>query len=35
MFLTVNVPPNAPGGEFERVVDPLQNCLQLLLLGDF
>lgn len=32
--LTVNVPANIPGGEFEWVVDPFQNSLQLLLLGD-
>lgn len=34
MFLTVNVPANAPGGQLEGVVDALQDGLELLLLGD-
>lgn len=32
--LTVDVPADVPGGEFERVVDALQNSLQLLFLRD-
>lgn len=34
VVLTVHVPANVPGGQFEGVVDSFQNRLQLLFLGD-